>query len=342
MRAVEKRAEVQSAGARLRTAFTDGAEQIGHLSSLDVHWHERLGVWGAFGTTPGRGDVLRAWNPFGQKPHNFRSNMIVEINPPNRGIDQNLQGLFAVDDDGRRWLLHQGRMSVSGSRVTEADFIAATRLQPIAVDFSDGSTAHYHPVAAIDAPSATVQDSIAAFVARCAQTRLYKMGGAASLATPDALGAWEHGLSPEATGDIMIPSREAAVRRRRHAEVWKALAAELKRRKTPHSNDRIGQYGPDLFTYGSGPAVLFEIKSHPGAQDVFAAVGQLQIYESLSGKSYRKVLVVPRGLGETLRGPLEALDIRLVEYDRVGSRVAFDAPALTACLKGNPTSGSRN
>lgn len=336
MRAVEKRAEVQSAGARLRTAFADGAEQIGRLSALDVHWHERLGVWGAFGATPGRGDVLRAWNPFGQKPHNFRSNIIVEINPPNRGIDQNLQGLFAVDDDGQRWLLHQGRMSVSGSRVTEADFIAATLLQPITVDFSDGSKGHYHPVAAIDAPPAAVQDSIAAFVARCAQARLYKMGGASSLATPDALTAWEHGLSPEATGDILIPSRDAAIRRRRHAEVWKALAAELKRRETPHSNDRIGQYGPDLFTYGPGPAILFEIKSHPGAQDVFAAVGQLQIYERLSGKSYRKVLVIPRGVGKTLRGPLEALAIRLVEYYRVGSRVVFDAPALAASLKAIP------
>ncbi|MFT4955744.1 MAG: hypothetical protein ACI8U3_002143 [Brevundimonas sp.] len=339
MRAIEKRAEVRSAGARLKAAFSDGAERIGRLSGLDVYWHERLGIWGAFGATPGRGGVPRAWNPFGQKPHDFRSNMIVEINPPNRGIDQNLQGLFAVTDDGQRWLLHQGRMSVAGSRVTEADFIAATGLQPVAVDFSEGPKGQYHPVAALDAPPMAVQESIAAFVARCAQARLYKMGGAARLATPDALSAWEHGLRPEATGDIIIPPREAALRRRRHAHVWKALAAELKRRKTPHSNDRLGQYGPDLFTYGAGPAVLFEIKCYPGAQDVFAAVGQLQIYERLSGKSYRKVLVVPRGVSKNLQGPLRALDIRLLEYDRVGVRVRFDARALAACLKDNSDAG---
>ena len=90
----------------------------------------------------------------------------MEINNPPKGIDRNIQGVFAVDEKGRTWLLHQGRMSVVGHRVTEADFVASTGLHPVTVEFSDGSTGEYHRVADIDARASVAQESVAAFIAK--------------------------------------------------------------------------------------------------------------------------------------------------------------------------------
>jgi hypothetical protein len=333
MKALEKRSEIGALAAAWQRAFGDGADAIGTMSGQDVLWHEALGIWGMFGKTGGKGGTLRGWNGFGQKPHDFRSNIIVEINMPTQGIDRNLQAVFATDRKGRHWLLHQGRMSVAGSRVTEADFIAATGLKPTKVAFSDGTTGAYHKVADLSGSPFVIQEHIAAFIAHCARARLVKLAKGAPVADMTKVEAWEHGLSPEATGTFAIAPHGGGTGRRVHGEIWRALAAELERRKTPHSNDRVSQYGPDLFTYGSGPKVLFEIKSRCGAHDIFEGVGQLHIYDRLLGGAYRKVLVVPEGMGKALRGPIASLAIDTVEFRRDGKKVVLDQAALTKCLK---------
>ena len=331
MRAIERRTEVRAAAGQWRRLFATGATPLAGMGGT-VFWHDTLGVWGLFGKTHGRGGIVRDWNPFGQKPHRFRSNMIVEINPPPSGIDLNLQGAFGVDRKGKRWLLHQGRMSVSGSRVTERDFIEATGLTPAVVRFSDGSRAEYHKVAPLDAPAAVLQESIAAYVAECARARLAKTAPSDILSALGTAQAWERGLKPEATGSFEVGPRAAIVARRRHAEVWQALAAELERRGIRHSNDRVAQYGPDLFTY-EGPRVLFEIKSGATSRDVFEGVGQLHIYERLLDLAFQKVLVVPKGMGRALAGPLKDLKIKCLEYEQRGRTVSFDVSTLSSCLK---------
>ncbi len=299
----------------------------------NVLWHGRLGLWGSFGKTHGKGGTNRDWNAFGQRPGTFRYNIIVEINQPPAGIDRNLQAVFARDDQQRVWLLHQGRMSVSGSRVTEADFMSDTSLEPVFVEFSDGSTAAYHPVAELNGPAAAVQESISAFVAQCARARTFKLAAGAPVPNFDQTQDWERGFSPENIGSYKIRARDAAVAQRLHGEIQRALAAELSNRNTRHSNDRVGQYGPDLYTYGRGPKVLFEIKSGRTANEVFAAVGQLHIYDRLLGGGYRKVLVVPKGIGTALEGPVAALNIDTIEFTREGRKTLFDLDKLTHCLK---------
>jgi hypothetical protein len=296
-------------------------------------WHEALGIWGMFGQTGGKAGSLRAWNAFGQKPNAFRSNIVVEINMPSEGVDQSLQAVFATDMQGQQWLLHQGRMSVAGSRVTEADFMAATGLKPSKVGFSDGTFGTYHKVANLNAPAIVVQASVAAFIAQCARARLVKLAKGAPVGDLANVATWERGLSPESIGTFAIAPRGSAIGRRVHGEIWRALAAELKKRGVPHSNDRVSQYGPDLFAYGDGPQVLFEIKSGCGAQDIFGGIGQLQIYDQLLGGSYRKVLVVPEGMGQALRKPIGSLGIAMVEFRRMGNKIVLNEAALSRCLK---------
>lgn len=335
MRAIEKKSEVNAALAKWRRAFIERAEVIGSIAGGDVLWCQSIGIWGLFGKTNGKEGIERNWNAFGQKPFSFKSNMIVEINQPPRGIDRNIQAVFAHDKLGKCWLLHQGRMSVRPKNVTEADFIAATGLRPVGVHFSDGSKGWYHKVAPIDAPAPVLLEHMAAFVAQCAKARLAKKSPPevviAALAKAQE---WERGLSPEVTGSFEIGARGATQGRRRHGEIWRALAAELERRKIPHSNDRVAQYGPDLFTYGGSARVLFEIKSSASAADIFSGVGQLHIYERLLGEHYRKVLVVPTGMGKALKGPIAALKIDVVEYHRTGRKIAFDKTSLSKCLAG--------
>ncbi len=332
MKAIEKGREVSAIATLWQHAFRAGATVVGPLEGRDVLWHERLGIWGSFGKTRGKAGIERDWNPFGQKPVSFRSNIVVEINQPPAGIDRNVQAVFARDDAGNPWLLHQGRMSVSGSRVTEADFIAATTLKPIDVAFSDGSLGAYHKVVQLNLPASAVQKSISAFIARCAQARTFKLADGKPLPDLGQAQEWERGFTPEAIGAFQIGARDAQIGYRRHGAVQRALAAELARREKPHSNDRVGQYGPDLFTYGTGPKVLFEIKSGTSAGEVFAAVGQLHIYDRLLGGGYRKVLVVPAGIGEALKGPVAALGIDSVEYRREGQRIIFCSSSLSRCL----------
>lgn len=333
MKALEKRAEIRTQLAAWRKAFGAGAQPIGTMSGENVMWHEALGIWGMFGQTGGKGGSLRAWNAFGQKPNSFRSNIVVEINMPSEGIDQNLQAVFARDARERPWLLHQGRMSVAGSRVTEADFVMATGLKPMKIRFSDGSVGAYHKVADLSASAAEIQAGVAAFVTQCARARLIKLANGAPVGDLANVSSWERGLSPEIAGTFAIAPRGSGIGRRVHGEIWRALAAELKKRDVRHSNDRVAQYGPDLFTYGSGPQVLFEIKSGCGAQDIFAGIGQLQIYDQLLGGSYRKVLVVPEGMGQALRGPVAGLGIETIEFHRKGKAIALNQAALGRCLK---------
>lgn len=337
MRAIETRTEIRAAARQWHAAFAEGAEAIGQMSGQKVHWHPGLKIWGMFGKGPGKGGVERDWNAFGQKPYTFRSNMVVEINQPPQGIDRNIQAVFATDAAGTRWILHQGRMSVSGSRVTEADFIAATGLVPLEVRFSDGSTGDYHKVAPLDAPAAVLQENIAAFVAQCAKARLAKTAPGAVIDALAAVETWERGLSPEATGEFDIAEQAARTGRRRHGEVWRALAAELVRRGIPHSNERVAQYGPDLFTYGAQD-ILFEIKARAASTDVFEGVGQLQIYERLLRRrydvaGYRKILVVPLGMRALLEEPLASLDIGILPFVRSGNAIRFEQEALSRALK---------
>lgn len=337
MKAIEKRRDISRALKQWETLFRAGAAELEGMGG-NVYWHEVLGLWGRFGETYGKGGMVRSWNAFGQRPWSFRQNMIVEINVPPAGVDFNIQGVFATDDAGRLWLLHQGRMSIPGSRVTQDDFIAGTGLRPTSVRFSDGTTRPYHKVTPLDGRAAIVQERVAAFVAQCAKARLAKQGASSTvIAALGAVEKWERGLSPEVTGEFEIAARDPVIARRRHAEVWRALAAELERRKVPHSNDRIAQYGPDLFTFGSSD-ILFEIKAGASSQEVFGGVGQLHIYEQLLNAhyrigGYRKVLVVPAGMRRALEEPLRALNIATLTYERSGRQVRFDARALAAILK---------
>ena len=331
MLALETSKESAKARADFEKLFSTGGEELPGLRGK-VYWHEDLGTWGHFGRSIRTDGTGRVWNAFGQLPINFRSHIVVEINTPLAGQDLDLQGVFARDQAGRRWLLHQGRMSISGKRITQLDFRAKSGLRPVRVRFRDGSSRLFHPVADIEQPARAVQIAVARFVAICAEVREASRSSAPiRRAIADAL-SWEALLKPELTGDYEVRSRSAARAERRHGQVWKKLVADLKRHGIQVSNARVGQYGPDLYTV-QPPLVLFEIKSDARACDLFAGIGQLHVYEKLMGRRFAKVLVVPAGASAALKKVLPGMRIQLLEYDRAGRSIQFDSRSLLAAVK---------
>ena len=329
--AIESRTESAAALALFKRKFAKGAETIASGAN-EILWQPAIETWALFGETVGKNSETRPWNAFGNELTAFRQNIVVEINQPRVGIDTNLQSVFATDADGKRWVLHQGRMSVTGSRIKQADFIAATALDPVMVRFSDGTEQPYHPVACLDLTASDVQAAVGEFVRTCALVRLNATAPAKVAKALIGARKLEASLTPEKRGTYETAPRGSTIARRRHAEIWQALSKLLDARKIEHSNARVLRFGPDLFTVEK-PYVLFEIKSRVDPRDVFEGLGQLAIYEQLLGLAFRKVLLVPEGMGKGLREPLAALKIDHLEFKRVGKKVVIDERRLARVLK---------
>lgn len=328
--AVESPREATDALAIWRKSFAKGAKRLA-WGSKTVLWHEPLGVWGFFGETVRTDGSLREWNVFGEIPHVFKENMVVEINPPRSGANLNLQGVFATDTGGRRWLLHQGRMSVPERRIKQSDFIALTGLVPIPVQFANGRSREFHPVACLDGTPERLRRDVADFIKTCARARAQFIAPPRLAKAIRNLPALVHSLKPEKGGTYKTAPKGPASAKRRHTDVWKALVAELRRRDIQCFNTRIKRYGPDLFTLET-PLVLFEIKTTPNPADVFAAVGQLHVYERLLGEIFKKVLVVPAGMSRTLAPVLAELNLEILEYQWKAAKVVLDSNGLDECL----------
>ena len=324
--AVESPREAADALATWKKRFAKGAKRLA-WGTKTVFWHEPLGVWGFFGESMRTDGSLREWNVFGEIPRAFKENMVVEINPPRNGANLNLQGVFATDAGGRRWLLHQGRMSVPERRIKQSDFAALTGLVPVPVRYANGRSRACHPVACLDGSPGRLRRDIADFVKTCARARAQFIAPPRLANAIRNLPALVHNLTPEKGGTYKTGSKGPASAKRRHADVWEALVAELQRRDIECFNTRIKGYGPDLFTLQK-PLVLFEIKTTPNPADVFTAIGQLHVYERLLQESFKKVLVVPAGMSRTLAPALAELNLEILEYQWKAAKVILDTKAL--------------
>jgi len=329
--AVESKKDIRQAVDTWESKLSVGATIFDGLSGK-VYWHQSLGVWGHFykgfteGKTPGN-----YWNVFGRVPHRFRKNMIVEINPPGAGINTNVQGVIAVDADGKRWALHQGRLHPSGVRITEEMFDAATSMERVSVRFSNTEVVEYYKVANIDAPPQVLQTQVASYVAQCSRVRVYYIAGEKAAQEEANVEAAEGASSPEKQGSYQVGAQGPKMVERRHADVWHALTKVLDERQIKHSNARVGRHGPDLRTFGKSP-ILFEIKSDSTATDLQRGVGQLLLYEQLLGSTHRKILVIPGPPEVAMGKAIKGLGLGELHYRRKGRTIRFSTQDLTKLL----------
>jgi hypothetical protein len=334
LQAEERSTAIAQAMADWRKLASIGSEQMPWRRGT-VLWNEAYGYWSFFGqATANTALGWRWWNTFGRIPEAFGQHMLVEINPPQKGPAKGTQGLVALDDSGRRILLHGGGLRPPGRRISSDEFRALSKLVPVAVAFSDGRVLPYFRVAPLDDGPEALNRAVAAFVAVCEDVRNQVLYGAADADFDRRVRHGEGSSTPEKRGAYVIPPRPAAVAKRVHADVWKALAKELDRRKKAHSNRRVGRYGPDLRTRDK-PLVLFEIKTDTTARSLYEALGQLLMYERLLGARFAKVAVLPAPPSSELGAVLKEMRVGIVTYRRSGRTYDFDPRALGALLGPN-------
>ena len=330
MKAIETPGRIRTAVNVWQRKFARGSEEI----VRDTFWHSELGVWGRFRPRKRDDGSIRYWNTFGFVPSNFRKNIIVEVNPPPNFRYGNMQGVIARAEDGSRWLLHKGQMSIPERIISASDFAGKTNLSTCAVAYSDKEIVNCYPVANIDAQANDVQQQVATFVGECHRIRLFYRFGrevaerAAELqrAILDA----EAG-SPELTGTYRVGPSGPRTVERRHGKVWHALARALDGLGRMHTNQRVGRWGPDLVTCDDQTPMLFEIKVGISASDLQRAIGQLFLYEKLLGRNHRKILVIPSVVAGSLASAIDALDVRTLTFERRGNAMHLDLEELR-CL----------
>lgn len=313
--AVENLNEIKAAVTVWENKFKAGAEPKKGFSGT-VWWHPTIGTWGHFTTS----DQPHYWIPFGRSANRFRETMIVEINPPIEG-KRHVQGVVATDSEGRRWILHYGRLHPKGARVKEEMFDAVYDGQRTTVRFSDGDTREYHPVACLDGKASDLQYDISEFVGACQIIRTYYTQGVAAAALEKQVEEAERGR-PESDEPYTRGAQDAQVIERKHGKVWKALSAYLKRLSIQHNNDRVGRWGPDLVTL-EAPHILFEIKCDIQASDIQRGLGQLLLYERMLEKPYRKVLLVPEKPNPDIVPHLTALEVEVSVYKENKGSITF-------------------
>jgi hypothetical protein len=323
LEAVESRSAIHACVNLFERKFAIGGRKISGLKHGAI-WQEQLGVWGYFSESGRRTPPEKYWNVFGQQPARLRDNMLVEINPPGAGKNLNRQGVLAKDEQGHRWLLHQGRLHPRGIRVTEEMFDTVAKSKRVRVRYADGTVASCHRVADLDRPAPEVQDCVAAFVELCARVRIHFQLGAVAQDMFDRVSVAESSSNPEKQGGYNLPPVAARIAERRHADIWHALTKSLDALDIPHSNSRFGRYGPDLFAQAGRNRLLFEIKSDATASDIQRALGQLQLYEHLGGETCKKVMVLPDEPPLQVRKALAALGINLLYFAKRGISIRFD------------------
>lgn len=247
----------------------------------------------------------------------------VQINEAEKPGDPNVTSAIALDKKGRPFLLRQGRLRapVAGNKpILEAEFRALTGLTPEVVKKGDtpGKPREWYIVTPLDVSADEIRFATGRFVDICAKAR--GRGTAADGALPDTTPVV--GFSSDETGGTYMvgarEAREAKQIRKQQGEVWQRLAIILRKAgiaidKPKHASG----YEVDAVIAGPSEPILLEIKSGATAVDVYAGMGQLQLYPKLLPQlgRHKLVLLLPSLPQKALVQAVEGCGVRLCTYE---------------------------
>lgn len=329
--AIETEPQVMQCINRLKQSVAAGAQTFANGVG---YWHPRLGIAASIYRYPWDNRELLAV-VFGHSAVRFKDNQIVQINPPLEGVNHAFQGVLALDNSDRRWLLHRGGMQIVDRRIVGRESLEISSHPTGEVLFSDGSSATCFVVACLDDEPKAMQRRIATFVRECQRIRdVFQFGEKAAEEDRDLDVAETEEAEdgdPETEGTYITPPRRGQVVERRHAKVCNQLKRDLEKLEKGTTAKRVARCGPDLRTVGK-KLVLFEVKTSIYSAEVQQAIGQLMLYEHALGKPYRKVMVIPKGLPSRFTEAVHALGIRIVHYTWKSEKPVIDGGQLAAAL----------
>lgn len=274
-------------------------------------YSETYGIWWYF---DGKEDTW--WNPYGLgRPADGRPvTGRCQINMSKKGLNRQVAGAFATDEEGRLFLLHSGKVGGGKKGVGKSAFTDWYPDKPVTVDF-DGEKADYFIIA--EPGSSGFFEQLVFFVKKVYEFKeTADHTGIAGLTNQERL--LSNGESLFRT-PYNLPER-TVLRSADHARITNSLLETLKEAGFKAFRNRF----IDTFIMDDSGEItyIFEIKSRLTTQTLYTAVGQLFIY----GLKHRAVYVVV--LEETVPADLVEdlgkLKINCLTYRWLNEKPVFD------------------
>lgn len=239
----------------------------------------------------------------------------VEINTAYEGRNDQVAGFFARDNDtGSIYLLHSGRVGGGTKGVGKVAFLAWSNQRPIDVVDSSGDIREgvlVMPIEGVAASRSAVRyiDIIASFK---------QAVRAGELDSP------EFQKKKKELDDFFSESRGRRKGNRsgqidylsRHGEVVDALYSWRKSNQLPKGSRVVKSVLIDMGVAVADKLVeVFEVKTSTARSDVYTAIGQLMVHGT--SDECRRVIVLPKSepLASDLKGALERLNIKLLNFN---------------------------
>ena len=254
---------------------------------------------------------------------------------------------FAIDHRGRRYLVHQARLSSAGANIIEAQFLGASGLHPVAVKAKgDDANRKWLLVADLDASPAEIRRSTGRFVHYCALVRnsvaAAARGEQAAPPTTVETPWYVRVASDEVGGTYTVGARDALeeqVVERKHGLVSMRLREKLGEsvvfRKLRHP---LGfEMDGEVLREGATPFLL-EIKTDISASSIHAGIGQLHLYSRLIPglTNHALVLLVPKLPEPEVVEAIRGAGINVHSYSfgdpETGEEIIFSDAFLELCF----------
>lgn len=273
----------------------------------------------------------------------------VSIVDPLRPGSRNPFSNFARDFRGRRFLIHQARLSSAGTNIMEGEFLAASGLRSVPVHAEgDDAKRVWLLVADLDAPLIEIRRSTGRFVHDCAVVRSVvaaaRLDGDAHEVASSTREPWFARVAPdEVGGTYIIGPREAVEERvviRKHGLVSMTLRSLLGEdgivmRKLQHP--LRFEIDAEVLRPNATP-LLIEIKTSISSGDIHCGIGQLHFYSRLIPglDRHKLVLLLPTMPAPEVVEAIEASGIAVHSYHShdggaSGDDIVFSDVFMSVC-----------
>ena len=265
----------------------------------------------------------------------------VQINEAAEPGDINVLSAIARDENGRTFLLRQGRLN-SNRQVSETiyneEFARLTGLAPVQVvngQSLKGAKRDWYVVTALDLDRQMIIQNTGMFVRQCSIART----GGIGVGDPAELEVLADLYGPDETpGSFMTSEAEGKGpqrREKRQGEVWYRMASLIRKHGgIVHVPRHAAGYSVDAEIVVDGRNILVEIKTSLDPVALYAGLGQLSIYRKLLPRlaEHVPILLVPHRPPSVLEAAIEACGVRLCTYIQAkNGEMEFSPAFYTLC-----------
>ena len=289
-----------------------------------VYWNPRERFWFTLLVEPGG---KRFWCPYGTvDPHSRRIlGIVVECNPPIKGIDHRCAGAFLTDGT-KTYLAHSGKIGGGRKGVGKTAFVNSyPHGNWRSVQWPDGRRSEMIIIGHVNGRRLPAQ--IGEFIREVEKFKTTAHIDSEQFSEPVV----DSGFSPEFAGKRKSYQISGDIESScDHGLVVNELAKCLER----IGLKRIGKdRARDLFilTTTGKLRVLFEAKADVTTSSVYQGIGQLVYHSANDREGLRRVLVLPEIPNAKTRAVLAKIGIEVLTYCWKGSRPVFKN--LKALLK---------